>query len=80
MIAVWAVLARRVHLRPACQAPVRPELLVTLRPAGGLPMRVDPRVFGSGKMNQQTGLIQLTPTSHGSYAEQPGPTRRGQPR
>jgi enediyne biosynthesis protein E7 len=43
MLAVLAALAPRVHLRPASPAPVRPELLVTLRPAGGLPMRVERR-------------------------------------
>ncbi len=38
-----AVLVPRVRLRPASAAPVRPELLVTLRPEGGLPMRVERR-------------------------------------
>ena len=43
MLVALAVLAPRVRLRPASAAPVRPELLVTLRPAGGLPMRVERR-------------------------------------
>ncbi|MBC7801269.1 MAG: cytochrome P450 [Gemmatimonadaceae bacterium] len=40
MLAIMAMLAPAVRLRHASDAPVRPELLVTLRPAGGLPMRV----------------------------------------
>jgi cytochrome P450 len=43
MLAALAVLVPRVRLRHASAAPVRPELLVTLRPAGGLPMRVEGR-------------------------------------
>jgi hypothetical protein len=42
MLVTLAVLAPRVRLRHATPAsPVRPELLVTLRPAGGLPMRAE---------------------------------------
>jgi cytochrome P450 len=45
MLAALAVLAPRFRLRHASGAPpVRPELLVTLRPAGGLPMRVERHV------------------------------------
>ncbi len=40
MLVTLAVLAPRVRLQPASKAPVRAELLVTLRPAGGLPMRI----------------------------------------
>ena len=40
MLAALAVLVPAVRLRHASDAPVRPELLVTLRPADGLPMRV----------------------------------------
>ena len=43
MLATLAVLVPRVRLRHASDAPIRPELLVTLRPAGGLPMRVERR-------------------------------------
>ena len=43
MLAALAVLAPRFRLRHASTAPVRPELLVTLRPAGGLPMSVERR-------------------------------------
>jgi enediyne biosynthesis protein E7 len=49
MLAALAVLAPRFRLRHAPGAPpVRPELLVTLRPAGGLPMRVERRARGAG--------------------------------
>jgi cytochrome P450 len=41
MLAALVVLAPRVRLHHASDAPVRPELLITLRPAGGLPMRVE---------------------------------------
>jgi cytochrome P450 len=44
MLVALAVLVPRIRLRHASDAPVRPELLVTLRPAGGLPMHVEPRV------------------------------------
>ena len=43
MLAALAVLAPAVRLRSASDAPVRPGLLITLRPAGGLPMRVERR-------------------------------------
>ncbi len=43
MLVALAVLAPRFRLRHANDGPVRPELLVTLRPAGGLPMRAEPR-------------------------------------
>ena len=44
MLVALAVLAPRFRLRYAPGAPpVRPELLVTLRPAGGLPMRMEHR-------------------------------------
>ena len=43
MLAALAVLAPRFRLRHAGDGSVRPELLVTLRPAGGLPMRIEPR-------------------------------------
>ncbi len=43
MVAALAVLVPRFRLRPAGTAPVRPELMVTLKPAGGLPMRVERR-------------------------------------
>jgi cytochrome P450 len=39
MLVVLAVLVPRVKLRHTSDEPVRPELKVTLRPAGGLPMR-----------------------------------------
>ncbi len=41
MLAALAVLLPRVRLRHASNAPVRPELLITLRPEGGLPMHVE---------------------------------------
>jgi cytochrome P450 len=41
MLAALAVLVPRVRLQHASDAPVRPELLITLRPAGGLLMRVE---------------------------------------
>ncbi|MCB4821439.1 cytochrome P450 [Roseicella aerolata] len=41
MLAALAVLVPRVRLRHATEAPVRPELMITLRPAGGLPMRAE---------------------------------------
>ena len=41
MVVALAALAPRVRLRPAAEAPVRPRLLVTLRPEGGLPMRIE---------------------------------------
>ena len=44
MLVALAVLAPRFRLRHAGDGPVRPELLVTLRPAGGLPMRAEPRM------------------------------------
>ena len=56
MVVALAVLASRVRLSPASPAPVRPELLVTLRPAGGLPMRVERRSRGPG-------LCQLRPAA-----------------
>lgn len=40
MLVALAVLVPAVRLRHATDAPVRPELLVTLRPADGLPMHV----------------------------------------
>lgn len=40
MLVALVVLVPAVRLRHTCDAPVRPELLVTLRPAGGLPMHV----------------------------------------
>lgn len=40
MLVALAVLALAVQLRHASDEPVRPELLVTLRPADGLPMHV----------------------------------------
>lgn len=40
MLVALAVLVPAVRLRHACDAPVRPELLVTLRPTDGLPMHV----------------------------------------
>jgi enediyne biosynthesis protein E7 len=43
MLVALAVLAPRFRLRHASGAPVRAELLVTLRPAGGLPMNVERR-------------------------------------
>ena len=43
MLVAMAVLAPRFRLRHAGDGSVRPELLVTLRPAGGLPMRAEPR-------------------------------------
>ena len=43
MLVALAVLAPRFRLRHAGVGPVRPKLLVTLRPAGGLPMRAEPR-------------------------------------
>lgn len=43
MLVALAVLAPRFRLRHAGDGLVRPELLVTLRPAGGLPMRAEPR-------------------------------------
>ena len=43
MIAALAVLAPRFRLRPAGAAPVRPALMITLRPADGLPMRIERR-------------------------------------
>lgn len=46
MLAVLAVLVPRLRLRHASDAPVRPELLVTLRPGGGLPMRAGRREAG----------------------------------
>ncbi len=59
MLAVLAALVPRVHLRPASPAPVRPELLVTLRPGGRTadarraPLargcRIDPPGFDGGK-------------------------------
>ncbi len=42
MLVALAGLTRGFRLRHASKTPVRPELLVTLRPAGGLPMRVEP--------------------------------------
>lgn len=42
MLVALAVLTRGLRLRHASTTLVRPELLVTLRPAGGLPMRVEP--------------------------------------
>jgi cytochrome P450 len=41
MLVALAVLIRNVQLSHATDTPVRPELLVTLRPAGGLPMRIE---------------------------------------
>ncbi|WP_158291867.1 cytochrome P450 [Paracraurococcus ruber] len=41
MLVALAVLLPRVALRHASAAPVVPELLITLKPAGGLPMRVE---------------------------------------
>jgi cytochrome P450 len=43
MVVALAALAPRVRLHPAAAGPVRPQLLVTLRPAGGLPMRIERR-------------------------------------
>lgn len=43
MVVVLAALAPRVRLRPAAEGPVRPRLSVTLRPDGGLPMRIERR-------------------------------------
>lgn len=43
MLAALAVLASRFRLRHAGGGPVRPELLITLRPTGSLPMRAEPR-------------------------------------
>ena len=43
MLVTLAVLASRVRLHPATEALVQAELLVTLRPVGGLPMRVERR-------------------------------------
>jgi cytochrome P450 len=43
MVVTLAVLVARVRLHPASDAPVRAELMVTLRPADGLPMRVERR-------------------------------------
>jgi putative membrane protein len=43
MVVALAALAPRVRLRPPSDRPVRPRLLVTLRPDGGLPMRVERR-------------------------------------
>jgi cytochrome P450 len=49
MLVALAVLAPRFRLRHAPDAPpVRPELLVTLRQAGGLPMRVERRARPPG--------------------------------
>lgn len=44
MIVALAVLAPRFRLRPAGSVPVRPRLMVTLRPEGGLPMRLERRL------------------------------------
>ena len=41
MLVTLAVLVPRFRLQHASGAPVRPNLRVTLRPAGGLPMRVE---------------------------------------
>jgi enediyne biosynthesis protein E7 len=44
MVVALAALAPRVRLRPAAEGqPLRPRLLVTLRPEGGLPMRIERR-------------------------------------
>jgi cytochrome P450 len=43
MLVALAVLVPRLRLRHASDAPVRPVLLITLRPARGLPMRVERR-------------------------------------
>jgi cytochrome P450 len=44
MVAALATLAPRVRLQPTSKGPVRPRLLVTLRPADRLPMRIEHRV------------------------------------
>jgi hypothetical protein len=44
MVAALATLAPRVRLQPTSEGPVRPRLLVTLRPADPLPMRIEHRV------------------------------------
>ena len=41
MLAALAVLVPRVRLRHTSRAPIQPQLLITLRPAGGLPMHVE---------------------------------------
>ncbi|WP_236020511.1 cytochrome P450 [Sabulicella rubraurantiaca] len=41
MLVALAVMVPRVSLRHASRAPVEPQLLITLRPAGGLPMQVE---------------------------------------
>ena len=38
-----ATMVQRVRLEPAWTAPIEPEPLVTLRPKGGVPMRVQLR-------------------------------------
>ncbi|HEY0418076.1 MAG TPA: cytochrome P450, partial [Acetobacteraceae bacterium] len=43
MVVALATLAPRVRLHPASEGQVRPRLLVTLRPQGGLPMRIERR-------------------------------------
>jgi cytochrome P450 len=50
MIAALAVLVPRFRLRPAGEAPVRPQLMVTLRPADGLPMRIERRPAADGPL------------------------------
>jgi cytochrome P450 len=44
MVVTLATLAPRIRLWPAAERPVRPRLLVTLRPEGGLPMRIERHV------------------------------------
>ena len=55
MLVALAVLAPRFRLRHATDAPVRPELLVTLRPAGGLPMRAERPSRAAGAAGGVTG-------------------------
>ena len=62
MLVALAVLAPRFHLRHAADAPVRPELLVTLRRAGALPMRIErpSRAAGTGGRHRRSRVRKVT--------------------